>query len=169
MQRCTAHLVTSCIMSIRDVTVTKNLSWPYMTMTTHHYKHTTWLWLCSYQRRTKFEGSKMCHNWFWIDYFRLNFHLIMEILATICWRREFIIARPLRWEINRNSAVNYFDFVLSLIRIVYIFERVMLAHRHSDVSQYVHSKFQNQQCCRFVKICWSKLIEINQTQKNQSD
>ncbi len=32
-QRCTAHLVTSCIMSIRDVTVTKNLSWPYVTMT----------------------------------------------------------------------------------------------------------------------------------------
>ncbi len=25
-QRCTAHLVTSCIMSIRDMTVTKNLS-----------------------------------------------------------------------------------------------------------------------------------------------
>ncbi len=31
-QRCTAHLVTSCIMSIHNVTITKNLLWPYVTM-----------------------------------------------------------------------------------------------------------------------------------------
>ncbi len=59
--------------------------------------------------RTKFEGSKMCHNWFWIDYFRLNWYLIIEILVHICWSK-FIIARPLCWEIIRNNAVNYFKF-----------------------------------------------------------
>ncbi len=59
--------------------------------------------------KTKFEGSKMCHNWFWIDYFRLNWHLIIEILAHIC-RSEVIIARPLCWEITRNNMVNYFKF-----------------------------------------------------------
>ncbi len=34
----------------------------------------------------------------------------MEILVHICWRSEFIIARPLCWEITRNNAVNYFEF-----------------------------------------------------------
>ncbi len=58
----------------------------------------------------KFEGSKMCHNWFWIEYFRLNFHLIIEIFVHISWSSEFIIARPLCWEINRSNAVYYFEF-----------------------------------------------------------
>ncbi len=57
---------------------------------------------------------RMCRNWFWINYFRLNLHLIIEILAHICWRSEFIIARPLCWEITRNNAVNY-SWILSCL------------------------------------------------------
>ncbi len=53
---------------------------------------------------------RMCHVWFRIDYFRLNLHLIIEILVPICWRSEFIIARSLCWEITRNNSINYFKF-----------------------------------------------------------
>ncbi len=52
----------------------------------------------------------MCHYWFRIDYFRLNLHLIIEILAHICWRSEFIIVRSSCWEITRNNSLNYFKF-----------------------------------------------------------
>ncbi len=76
----------------------------------------------------------MCHDWFRIDYFKLNLHLIIEILAHICWRSEFIIARSLCWEITRNNSI-ISNFVLPSIRIVYIFESAMLARHHSDEPQ----------------------------------
>ncbi len=109
--RCTAHLVTSCIRSIRDVTITKIYGDHMCPWPTHHYKHTTSdFGSVLIKDRTKLEESKICHNWFWIDYFRWNLHLIIEILVYICWRSEFIIARLLCWEITRNNAVNYFEF-----------------------------------------------------------
>ncbi len=52
---------------------------------------------------------RMCRDWFRID-FRLNLHLITEILVRICWRSKFIIVRSLRREITRNNWVNYFKF-----------------------------------------------------------
>ncbi len=69
----------------------------------------------------------MCRNWFWIDYFRLNLHLIMEILVHTGWRSEFIIARPLCWEITRNNTVNYFEFCP-------IFDKDSLHFRKGDAS-----------------------------------
>ncbi len=78
---------------------------------------------------------RMCYDWFRIDFFRLNLHFIIEILVHICWGSEFIIV-SLCWEITQLIISN---FVLPLIRTVYIFKSAMLARpaRHcSDKSQY---------------------------------
>ncbi len=59
----------------------------------------------------------MCHNWFKTDYFRLNLCLIIEIFVFVeevnilLWETEIIL-----------------NFVLPLIRIVYIFKSELLAH-----------------------------------------
>ncbi len=82
---------------------------------------------------TKFKEIRMCHDWFRIDYFRLNLHLIIEILVHVCWS-EFIIVRSLCWEVTRNNSI-ISNFVLSLIRIVYIFKSAMLVHHRIDESQ----------------------------------
>ncbi len=88
---------------------------------THNLPLALFLW------KTKQNSNevRMCHNWFWIDYFRLNLYLIIEILVCICWRNEFSIARPLCWEITRNNAVNYFEFCPVFDKDPYIFERAM--------------------------------------------
>ncbi len=78
---------------------------------------------------------RMCHTWFWIDYFILNLHLIIKIYAHIWWRSEFITVRPLCWEITRNNAVNYFEFCLVFDKDSYIFERAMLARHLFEESQ----------------------------------
>ncbi len=52
----------------------------------------------------------MCHDWFRINYFTLNLHLIIDILVYICRRSEFTIVRSLCWEITRNNSVNCFRF-----------------------------------------------------------
>ncbi len=69
----------------------------------------------------------MGHDWFRIDYFRLNLHLIIEILVHICWRNEFIIVRSLCWEITRNNSVNYFEFCP-------VFDKDCLHFRKCDAS-----------------------------------
>ncbi len=79
----------------------------------------------------------MCHDWFRIDKFRLNLHLIIEILANICWRNEFIIVRSLCWEITGLIILN---FVLPLIRIVYIFKSAILARHCLNKSLYLKRK-----------------------------
>ncbi len=81
--------------------------------------------------RTKFEGSKMCHNWFWIDYFWLNWHLIIEILVHICWRSEFTITRPCS-EITRNNTVNYFEFCHVFDKDCLHFRKVLSVARRTD-------------------------------------
>ncbi len=79
------------------------------------------------EARSSGPSLRMCHNWFWIDYFRLNLHLIIEIFVHICWRSEFIIARPLYWEITRNNPVNYFEFCP-------VFDKDSLHFRKGDAS-----------------------------------
>ncbi len=80
----------------------------YITHTTTNTQPTFALFL--WKTRQNSNKVKICHDWFRIDYFSLNLHLIIEILVHICWRSEFIIARPLCWKITRNNSVNYFEF-----------------------------------------------------------
>ncbi len=98
---------------------------------TQNYKHTKLqthnLLLTLFLSKVGQNSNKvrMCHDWFRIDYFRLNLHLIIEVLVHICWRSEFIIVRSLCCEITQLIISN---FVRPLIRIVHIFESAMLAH-----------------------------------------
>ncbi len=70
------------------------------THNTHHYKYTTFISFIFIKGRQNLNDCynmwiwvRMCHNWFSIDYFWLNFHLIIEMFVHICWRNEFIIVR----------------------------------------------------------------------------
>ncbi len=69
---------------------------------------------------------RMCHDWFRTDYLRLNLHLIIEIFCIFVEELNLLL-----WETEIIS-----NFVLPLIRILYIFENAMLAHHRSDESQY---------------------------------
>ncbi len=75
---------------------------------------------------------RMCHDWFKIDNFGLNFAFNYWNISVYLLKKWIYIVRSLCWEITQLTISN---FVLTLIRIVYIFKSAMLAHHSFDESQ----------------------------------